>query len=517
MSKTTLTCQIHQKYPSIECPNPILEGDADDYCILHSRNKDKDETVFREAVRARWEREDSAYHDFRRVWFSIDFGAQKITKSIDFSGANFNSKAIFAEATFTERVDFTDATFKGEAIFFEATFSRKANFVSATFSDEANFVRATFTETVFSKATFEKGANFYGATFKGADFSGANFEMLAHFYEATFKVWAIFSGANFKVVASFSKATFEEGASFSGANFEKGASFSGATFKVWASFLGATFEKGADFIRATFEGWADFWGAKIAGLLLFWDINPRMEGEPQPPWMGVFNELKFQDQGLLRFQDLSLAHVHFTGTDLRLPQFHHVSWHAYRGRQAIYDEILLRQEEKNIPWFQNWLLCHVPPWGDKYGEAERLYRNLKMNYEESGDFKNAGDFHYGEMEMHRRASKWRWFPFYWYNLYWALSGYGERPTRALSWLAIFLAVLTGLLAWAGLQIIDHKYSATFGNSFFYLLQKVTLQRPTWAEPVGFGGKLIAGFSVLLIPGQAALFLLALRNRLGRRG
>jgi hypothetical protein len=48
------------------------------------------------------------------------------------------------------------------------------------------------------------------------------------------------------------------------------------------------------------------------------------------------------------------------------------------------------------------------------------------------------------------------------------------------------------------------------------LQKVILQRPTWADPVGFGGKLVAGLSVLLIPGQAALFLLALRNRLGRR-
>ena len=97
-----------------------------------------------------------------------------------------------------------------------------------------------------------------------------------------------------------------------------------------------------------------------------------------------------------------------------------------------------------------------------------------------------------------------------------MSGYGERPSRAFGWLVIFLAVLTGLLAWAGLEILDPKHSAGFGNPFFYLLQKVTLQRPTWAEPMGFGGKLVAGLSVLLIPGQAALFLLALRNRLGRR-
>ena len=63
-----------------------------------------------------------------------------------------------------------------------------------------------------------------------------------------------------------------------------------------------------------------------------------------------------------------------------------------------------------------------------------------------GDYKKVGDFHYGEMEMHRRASKWRWFPFYWYNLYRFLSGYGERPSWALGWLAGFLLALP-LLVW----------------------------------------------------------------------
>lgn len=139
-----------------------------------------------------------------------------------------------------------------------------------------------------------------------------------------------------------------------------------------------------------------------------------------------------------------------------------------------------------------------------------------MTYEKAGDFKNAGDFHYGEMEMHRLPSKWCWFPFYWYNLYWFLSGYGERPSRALGVLIFFLVTMTVLLGWADLEILDPKHSNGYGDPFFYLLQKVTLQRPTWAEPLGFGGKLVAGLSVLLIPGQAALFLLALRNRLGRR-
>jgi hypothetical protein len=153
---------------------------------------------------------------------------------------------------------------------------------------------------------------------------------------------------------------------------------------------------------------------------------------------------------------------------------------------------------------------------DKYGEVERLYRNLKMNYIKEGDYKNAGDFHYGEMEMHRRASKWRWFLLYWYNIYRFLSGYGERPSWALGWLAVFLTGMAGLVWGLGLEVGNPSHMASFGDSFIYLLQKATLQRPTWAEPVGFLGKLVAGLSVLLIPGQAALFLLALRNRLGQR-
>ena len=36
-----------------------------------------------------------------------------------------------------------------------------------------------------------------------------------------------------------------------------------------------------------------------------------------------------------------------------------------------------------------------------------LYRYLKLNYEKEGDLKQAGDFHYGEMEMHRKSNFWR--------------------------------------------------------------------------------------------------------------
>ena len=139
-----------------------------------------------------------------------------------------------------------------------------------------------------------------------------------------------------------------------------------------------------------------------------------------------------------------------------------------------------------------------------------------MSYEKEGDFKQAGDFNYGEMEMHRRASKWRWFPFYWYNLYRWLSGYGERPSWALGWLAGFLLALP-LLVWAfGLDSVAGRTSPGFLETLTYIFEKATFQRPPPLSNLNLLGRFISNLSLLIIPGQAALFLLALRNRLGRR-
>ncbi len=41
-------------------------------------------------------------------------------------------------------------------------------------------------------------------------------------------------------------------------------------------------------------------------------------------------------------------------------------------------------------------------------------------------------------------------------------------------------------------------------------------RPEWPQPVTTGGNLLSALSRFIILSQAALFLLALRNRLGRR-
>lgn len=75
------------------------------------------------------------------------------------------------------------------------------------------------------------------------------------------------------------------------------------------------------------------------------------------------------------------------------------------GRSAFLAEILPLGED----------IKPTKPAQEEYALVEELYRYLKLNYEDEGDLKSSGDFHYGEMEMHRRGSPWRqWLPS-WYN------------------------------------------------------------------------------------------------------
>jgi uncharacterized protein YjbI with pentapeptide repeats len=338
-----------------------------------------------------------------------------------------------------------------------------------------------------------------------------------------FEKYMDFSRATFKAKAIFFEVYFTKGASFSEASFADLANFASASF-MRADFSDASFTEGADFSGASFGARANFSRVSFGGRVLFLKINrPRNEGQsPQPLW-GDFSYLHFQENGMLRFQDMSLAGVTFVGTDLRRLEFYHVDWYHLRGgRQALYDEVLLRKKELS---FVNKILIFFelmsapkrpPPTKDDYGEVERLYRNLEVNYESVNDYKTSGDFHYGEMEMHRRASKWRWFPLYWYNLYWISSGYGERPLRAVLTLVGVLLVFSGFFWGVERESLGDWNWSGFWQAFLYVFQQGTLQKPDWLKPVTAGGKFLSALMPILIPGQTALFLLALRNRLGRR-
>jgi uncharacterized protein YjbI with pentapeptide repeats len=494
------TCQINEKGFGLSCPLPALESDPEGLCILHSPIIDKDKVAFESALK---DKVSQKYFNFRAVVFPSD---------VSFSGQ------ILAEA------DFANATFYGRADFQKSVFSGKADFSKAIFQ-EADFSKAAFQNADFTEATFNK-ANFSYTNFQDGRFSGATFQE-ASFNEAIFKE-VIFFRATFQN-ASFYRATFQN-ANYTGARFHRvsfiGSNFQGLSFSATfhkADFTDATFQN-ANFFMATFQD-VTLWGVKINGLVIFGQT--RLESTPKRMDLRF---IKFGDTGVLRLKNLSLARAKFAATDLRRVEFHNIEWQRFWGRNAVYDEVLLFEQkiDRLSYTMQQGFIAEIFPFEklinkpdhptyEQYLEVEKLYRYLKINYEEERDLKSVGNFYYGEMEMHRRANPWRQLlPISWHNLYHELSGYGEGPSRSLIWLLIFLFGLSALVWWCGIAVDNYGNLAGFWESFIYILQKATLQRPDWPKPITWGGRFLSSLSVLLLPGQAALFILALRNRLGRR-
>lgn len=336
------------------------------------------------------------------------------------------------------------------------------------------------------------------------------------FREVFFPGPVAFTRQAFTKPANFHGAKFTGWADFRAAEFQVGADFSYAKFSQDAIFAKAGFKSETQFIRTTIAGEADFRGAVFEAGVLFHHLNEPSGNLETPPCQAFFQHVDLGAHGRLRFQDLSLERVSFLGTDMRRLEFHNVRWPSRHGRQVLYDELLLN--DKGGPAFLSLQpdLEYGLSYEDICARLEKLYRYLKLNYEQEGDQKQAGDFHYGEMEMHRRSQPWRRrFPLSWYNLYWALSGYGERPLRALVWALGLLSGLSLLLYLVGLKTPEGNRLG-FGSTIIYLLQQATLLRPQWAAPATSGGQLLTSLSRIFLPGQAALFILALRNRLGRR-
>jgi hypothetical protein len=198
--------------------------------------------------------------------------------------------------------------------------------------------------------------------------------------------------------------------------------------------------------------------------------------------------------------------------ELERTYFHNVIWHDAEGRpgrrlREEADALRMRRIFPPRPPFDIWKVGIEAP----YRLLETTYGVLYKNYEEKRDYPLANDFHYLAMEAKRRESWeskkdtwrklrsrlspirrqlglaatlcWTWrvlrtgkrfglIP----TLYWALSGYGERPRRAFWALAGIWAIFAILyMVWGGPQL--RAFSATtlwqFGD---YVIQ---LSQPTF--------------------------------------
>jgi hypothetical protein len=149
---------------------------------------------------------------------------------------------------------------------------------------------------------------------------------------------------------------------------------------------------------------------------------------------------------------------------------------------------------------------------ERWHEVERLYRQLKRNYEERGDFPRGGDFHIGEKEARRQGNN-RWGPRLLLNTYRALSKYGERALPAFSWLLALVpifALIYFLLGASTCPLCEPSYPDALISSLEATLYPV--------RPVGFEDFWPQIFSIvqrIISPILIALLALALRQRVKR--
>ncbi|GLX19751.1 pentapeptide repeat-containing protein [Streptomyces lavendulae] len=156
-----------------------------------------------------------------------------------------------------------------------------------------------------------------------------------------------------------------------------------------------------------------------------------------------------------------------------LAEEHH--WRAARGRAAA----------------DGWTPA---PAGEEVQEPAALapvYRQLRKAFEDGKHEPGAADFYYGEMEMRRHADDIPRAERSLLTAYWALSGYGQRASRALGWLLAAMTVtVLAMILW-GLPRNDPKPRTTgtvAGRSI-----TMTTDVPAPANPDGpYRGRLTTG-------------------------
>ncbi len=410
-----------------------------------------------------------------------------IFPSAEYAHREFKTRCRFDYATFTQKADFKEATFAQNAIFSDATFTQNASFYCAAFIQTAYLYRVTFTqEANFCRATFIQGANFENATFaKEAYFLCAEFTQEANFENATFAKEVFFNQAKFLVSAAFRETVFRG--------------------------------------------------------------DRKLEPETDDTLPGpVFSLAQLSHPEAIVFYKTYLGQALFLNCDVSGVVFSSVTWRKRKhgGKSMVLEEQVSLDRR---------VVSALRPHPDSHDERNyvliaELYQQLKKNYDDRKDYWTAGDFHYGEMEMKRLHSRWRWKPLRWWSRSFSLaawyrrfSAYGESYWRPLLWLLFLVVVAFPFLypilglefnppssaapGWLGydwatfFRVHPAEHPSGFWGMFLHSLMTslsvAGFQRELRYVPSYPWGRMVALFELLLTTTLGGLFLLAIRRQFKR--
>ncbi|KRV49765.1 hypothetical protein AQ490_18880 [Wenjunlia vitaminophila] len=451
--------------------------------------------------------------DYRGVTLGSGLLGEVLGAVQDDTGCARFGDARFDGAVFTARAWFDQAVFTGDAVFHRAEFQWGATFERVAFRGAATFEGARFANTArFMDAVFCAEAEFRGARFTDrTEFTGATFHGEARFQDACFTADAWFNRADFQHGAAFTRASFAGDAGFAGARClgpfhldeaslpevqrlgpltgvldvhldgsEFGAPVVAELAAQRVSLAGTRFAAPAVLHVRYAE--VDLTGVAIESLL-----TVAGDADPEPRFGEVLlafgrdsprprvTSLRRVDAACLVLADVDLTTCVFSGV-------HHLDQIRLEGHCGF-----ARPPRRRFPfaWVDRQLLGEEHHWralpvhrpyaregwtrgpGRPHASATAgpatlavLYRQLRKAFEDAKDEPGAADFYYGEMEMRRHHAGNPWGERVLLHLYWALSGYGLRASRALGWLAACAALFMTLLMGLGLPDSSPTQTAT---------------------------------------------------------
>src|SRR5215204_3448302 len=127
---------------------------------------------------------------------------------------------------------------------------------------------------------------------------------------------------------------------------------------------------------------------------------------------------------------------------------------------------------------------------------------LMNNAEENHDYSTASEFHYWSMEAQRKQG-WGYLGLLG-TLYWALSGYGERPRRTITLIVAVWLVFSALYWLTGLSSLD--------RSFLYSLSAIVGKGPQLDSAQEGVAYLLIALQVGIIGMLVKLLVPAIRRR-----
>jgi hypothetical protein len=180
------------------------------------------------------------------------------------------------------------------------------------------------------------------------------------------------------------------------------------------------------------------------------------------------------------------------------------------ARRVLHEEKLWRAKHGAAGW--NDLEASKAADAPDAGEIAEYYRSLRRAREGVRDEPGAADFYYGEMEMRRHDHNATWPERSILFLYWAMSGYGLRASRALGTLAVLTVIFT-LVFWKTGIAVPVRARNGFWSAATYALGAMTLHPP--ARILTTAGEAVSVAFRVLGPALVALALLSIRGRVRR--